>query len=116
MRRTKKEKMSHGKDTLLQRRKVSSGRGERGRVFRIQTRYNILRIIQDVFCNNRRTNNRTKMDTKESGVEKLESKEMVHKSLERGENRGRKKRDENGSKEIDELCNDIHVGIDWYWL
>ncbi|MHA1621009.1 MAG: hypothetical protein ACTSVO_02610 [Candidatus Heimdallarchaeaceae archaeon] len=40
----------------------------------MQTGFNILRIIQDVFCNNRRTNIRTKMDTKESSVEGIISR------------------------------------------
>ena len=91
-------------NTLFQRRKTGSGRGERGRVFRILTRYNILRIIQDIFCNNRRANNRTKMDTKESGIEKLENKEMVHKSVERGEIRSRTKREEDKTSKTNKLC------------
>ncbi len=87
--------INHGENTPLQRRKASSGRGERRRVFRIQTRHNIHRIVQDVFCNNRRTNDRIKMDTKESGVERIKNNEIVHQSIERGEIRMREKRKEN---------------------
>ncbi|MHA1420139.1 MAG: hypothetical protein ACTSVO_13700 [Candidatus Heimdallarchaeaceae archaeon] len=43
------------------------------------------------------------MDTKESGVEKSEDKEMAHKRVERGEIRGRKKREENGTSKINKL-------------
>ncbi len=51
-------KEEYGKDTLFQRRKTCSGRGERGRIFRIQVGYNTLRNVQDILFNNRRTNNR----------------------------------------------------------
>ena len=77
--------MNYDEDTLLQGRKVSSGRGERRRAYRIQTGYNIFRNVQNILCNDRRANNRTKMDTKESSVERIEDKEMVYQSTERGE-------------------------------
>ena len=84
-------------------REYEKGERERGRVLRIQTRYNIHRIVQDVLCNNRRINNRTKMDTKEGSVKRAEDKEMVHKSVERREIRRRQKRKEKKTSKINKL-------------